>query len=298
MRSHRSVYLNLSFMRKIIKRFFTEPLIQFLILGILLFVVINYVQQRRDRLSREIVVDNERIGLMILNYKSQTGNLPSKQQLDVMIENFIKEEIYYREAMKSGLDQDDEIIRRRLAQKFDFIHTDLTKTATATDNELELFYKKHPELFHKDAIVSFSHIYFSADKTNDSITKQKAITVLKELKHSSLLRSPEKGDRFPLQYDYTEQSILDIQQNFGNKPIVDSLFNAPMNSWIGPVQSGYGWHLLFISKRENASQIPFYSIKEDVKTKYTESVKEELNKKAFKNLSEKYIINRAYLNNK
>jgi parvulin-like peptidyl-prolyl isomerase len=125
-------------------------------------------------------------------------------------------------------------------------------------------------MFQKEATVSFSHIYFTADNSTDNIAKQKALKVLEQLKNSKLQRAPEKGDRFPLQYDYTDQAAVDIQQNFGDKPILQELFKAPLHTWIGPVQSGYGWHLIFISKRNSASEIPFESIKEDVKTKWLE----------------------------
>jgi peptidyl-prolyl cis-trans isomerase C len=121
------------------------------------------------------------------------------------------------------------------------------------------------------------------------------LVVLQQLAKSNLHRAPEKGDRFPLQYDYTDQSVLDIQQNFGEKAILDALFNAPINTWVGPVRSGYGWHLIFILNRNNAVEIPFASIKEDVKTKWLEATKEAQNKKTFDKLGEKYIIKRLYL---
>jgi len=281
-----------------IKNIFTEPFIQFIILGGLLFLLVTYIQHKKDRASREITVGKEQVSLMIINYKTQTGNLPSRQQLDAMIDNYIKEEISYREAKKIGLDKDDEIIRRRLSQKFDFLQTDLKEVPTPTEEELKQFYKNNPALFQKEATVSFSHIYFSTDKCNDSIAKQKALAVLREVTNSHVQRAPEKGDRFSLQYDYTEQGRIDIQQNFGDKPIVEALFNEPLHTWLGPVQSGYGWHLIFISKRESIAEIPFDAVKEEVKAKWTDSTKAEQNKKAFDQLSEKYIINRAYLQSK
>jgi hypothetical protein len=285
-------------MRISFKRLFGEPLIQFLILGAVLFLFTSYVRQHRDKKSREIIVDNERIGMMVMNYKTQTGDLPNKQQLDAMIDNYIREEISYREAKKIGLDKDDEIIRRRLSQKFDFLQTDLTEAAQPSDKDLKQFYTQHPELFQTDAKVSFSHIYFSADNSTDNIAKQKALTVLQQLKNSKLQRAPEKGDHFPLQYDYTDQATVDIQQNFGDKPILQELFKAPLHTWIGPVQSGYGWHLIFISKRNNAVAIPFELIKEEVKTKWLEATKDAQNKKTFDQLGEKYIIKRVYLQSK
>ena len=280
------------------KRFFTEPFIQFLILGGLLFLLVSYIQSKKDTASRAITVGNEQVNLMIVNYKTQTGNLPNKQQLDAMIDNYISEEISYREAIKMGLDKDDEIIRRRLSQKFDFLQTDLTETVPPTEADLKQFYTANPGLFSNDASVSFSHIYFSTDHRSDSAAKQMALQVLLQLKQTSLQRAPEKGDRFPLQYDYTQQSKLDIQQNFGDQPMTEELFKASLNTWLGPVQSGYGWHLVFISKRETVAAIPYDAVKEEVKSKWIASAKAALNKNAFDKLQQKYMINRAYLQTK
>jgi len=285
-------------MQKKLTHLFTEPFVQFIILGGLLFLLVSYVQHKNDSASRQITVDGERVAQMLVNYKSQTGNLPTKQQLDAMIDNYIREEISYREATKMGLDKDDEIIRRRLSQKFDFLQTDLKEVATATEQELEQFYQNNPALFQKEGTVSFSHIYFTTDKSTDSIAKQRALAVLQQLQHTSLQHAPEKGDRFALQYDYTNQAAVDVQQNFGNTQMQKELFNVPLNTWAGPVHSGYGWHLIYVSKRDSAAVIPFASVKEEVKTAFTETAKAAQNKKVFDQLNSKYIINRAYLETK
>ena len=278
-----------------LKKIFTEPFIQFLILGGLLFLLVSYIQRTKDNASRQITVDGDRVELMLVNYKSQTGNLPTKQQLDAMIDNYIKEEISYREAKNMGLDKDDEIVRRRLSQKFDFMQTDLTETVPPTEEQLKQFYDSNPAMFQKESTVSFSHVYFSTDKSNDSLAKQRALAVLKQLQQTTLQRAPEKGDRFALQYDYTDQAALDIQQNFGNKQLLDEIFKARVNSWVGPVQSGYGWHLIFISKRDSTAAKPFAAIKDEVKAACVEAAKASENKKVFDRLSKKYSINRAYL---
>ena len=280
------------------KRLFKEPLIQFLILGTVLFFVYSYIQRQTVIQAREITVDNEQVNLMIVNYKTQTGNLPTKQQLDAMIDNYIKEEISYREAKKMGLDKDDEIVRRRLSQKFDFLQTDLTEIPSPAEEQLQQFYTNNPALFRDSATVSFSHIYFSTDNSDDSIAKQRAIVVLQQLKQTNLQRAPGKGDRFPLQYDYTDQNALDLQQNFGDKEIAHELFKTPLHTWAGPFQSGYGWHLVFVTKIDNAKQIPFTSIKEEVKAQWIAAEKAKQNKKFYDELSAKYIINRAYLDTK
>jgi peptidyl-prolyl cis-trans isomerase C len=281
-----------------VKRLFSEPLLQFLVLGLLLFFTVNYVQQKTDRQSSEITISNEQVGLMMMNYKAQTGTLPTKQQLDAMINNYIKEQISYREAKRMGLDKDDEIIKRRLSQKFDFLQTDLAEIPTPSDEDLKQFYNKNPSLFRTDATVSFSHIYFSTDNSTDSIAKQRALIVLQQLKQSNIPRAPERGDRFALQYDYTDQAITDLQQNFGDKQILQELFKEPLHTWVGPYQSGYGWHLIYITKIDSAKVIPFASIKKEVKTQYVNAEKTKQNKKFYDELSAKYIINRVYLDTK
>ena len=294
----RGKQLRMLYLIMIMKRIFSEPLLQFFILGSLLYLLVSFVQSKRERQSKEIVVDNERIGLLISNYKNQMGVLPTKEQLDAMIENYIHQEIAYREAKKMGLDNDDEIIRRRLSQKFDFLKTDLKEIPLPTGQQLKDFYQNNPSLFQTDGTVNFSHIFFTADNSNDSIAKERAFFVLQQLKNSAVQRAPEKGDKFVLQYDYTEQTPLDIKQSFGDKPILDSLFRAPVHTWIGPVQSGYGWHLLYIVKRANASLIPLEANKDIVKAKYMETAKDEQNKKAFGQVEKSYIIKRTYLDNK
>ncbi len=289
---------NLKLMWIKVKRLFSEPLIQFIILGVILYLINMYVQNKSDAEARKIIVDNEMIGQLILKYKIQTGALPNKQQLDAMIENYIKDEISYREAKKMGLDKEDEIIRRRLIQKFDFLQSDLTETKSPTEDELKQFYENNPSLFQTDSTVSFSHIFYSKDNSTDSIAKQRALDVLNGLKSGDLKRAPEKGDRFPLQYDYTDQSNLDIQQNFGNKPILKALFSLPIDNWSGPVQSGYGWHLIYISERDSMTAIPYAFKEEEVKIKYEEDEKSKQNKKIFDEISNKYEIKRLYLESK
>jgi parvulin-like peptidyl-prolyl isomerase len=281
-----------------IKKLLSEPLIQFLILGTILFFIYSFVQHKRDKQARTITVDNETVNMIIVKYKTQTGNLPTKEQLDAIIDGYIKEEIAFREAKKMGLDNDDEIIRRRLSQKFDFLQTDLEEISAPTEKQLQQFYTNNPALFWEDARVSFSHVYLSADNGNDSIAKKRAATLLQQLKNSNLQRSPESGDHFALQYDYTYQSTLDLQQNFGNKEMSTELLKAPVQKWSGPFQSGYGWHLVYVSRIDSAKQTPFASIKEEVKEKWMITEKARHNQEKYDQLSGKYVINRAYLDTK
>ncbi|GAO42755.1 peptidyl-prolyl cis-trans isomerase [Flavihumibacter petaseus] len=280
------------------KKILSEPLFQFFILGVILYVSVTFIRSRTESASREIDISRERVASLITGYQTQLGVLPTNQQLEDLINAYIREEITYREAKKLGLDKDDEIVRRRLSQKFEFLQSDLEEIPSPTEEQLQAFYKNNPELFSAETTVTFSHIYFNSDNRPDTIVRRQALTVLQELTTSGKQRAPEKGDRFPLQYDYTDQSLVDIKSNFGDKPIADSLFKGKTGTWLGPVQSGYGWHLVYISNRNEHTLLPYEAVKEAVKTKYLEAEKEKQNRQAFEQLSKKYIIRRNYLEEK
>jgi peptidyl-prolyl cis-trans isomerase C len=278
------------------RRFIREPLVHFLLLGALIFFTASFISHQNRKAEKTIIISNEKVGSILRFYQIQNGSVPTKQQLDAMIEDYIREEVFYREAIKMRLDKDDEIIRRRLSQKMEFLQSDLTVVPEPSLNTLRKFYELNPGNFRDSGLVSFTHIYFSADKNGEADAKQRALSVKANLIRSNSLRNPQLGDPFSLQYDYTGQNKLDIVQLFGNKPILDSLFESPLNRWIGPVQSGYGWHLVRISERTAPRIPPFETIMEMVKEVYMANMKNNLNKAAYGKLMNKYFIRRDYLN--
>jgi peptidyl-prolyl cis-trans isomerase C len=278
------------------RRFIREPLVHFLLLGGLIFFTASFINNQNRKSEKTIVISNEKIGSILRFYQIQNGSIPTKQQLDAMIEDYIREEIFYREALNNHLDQEDEIVRRRLSQKMEFLQTDLTVVPEPSMNTLRTFYDSNPGYFRDSGLVSFTHIYFSADKKGAADAKQRALSVKAGLVRTNTLRNPQMGDLFSLAYDYTGQNKLDIVQLFGNKPILDSLFESPLNQWIGPVESGYGWHLLRISERTAPRIPPFETITERVKERYMAETKTNLNKTAYEKLKKKFLIRRDYLN--
>src|SRR5215470_6058322 len=156
-------------MKKIIK----EPLFHFLLLGLLLYTITAFVKHKKDP-SNKIIVDDATIGRLVTKYILQTGAAPSKTQLDALINIEIKEEIQYREALRMGLDKDDEIIRRRLSQKIEFLKSDLAVVTEPSINDLKKFYDGHTDLFMDSATVSFTHIYFNSDKLSPEQVNEKA----------------------------------------------------------------------------------------------------------------------------
>ena len=247
-------------MKKILK----EPLLHFLLLALLMYGITSFVNNKTDP-SNKIVINNAIVGRLVTKYMVQTGTPPNKAQLEALINAEIKEEIEYREAMRMGLDKDDEIIRRRLSQKLKFLKSDLATVEEPSEDELKKFYVEHPKMFRDSSKVNFTHIYLNGDKATFEQINKRAAVIFNELEANKLSRAPELGDRFPLQYDYTEINRLEANQLFGNSQLSDTLLNVLPHQWIGPVKSGYGWHLVYVQEHKEGGLSAFDNVKNKVR---------------------------------
>jgi parvulin-like peptidyl-prolyl isomerase len=271
-----------------------EPLIHFLLLGAVILVASTMVNQRRDNAARTVVIDKNLVTHLIIIYEAQIGTPPSKKQLDSMIEGYIREEMQFREAKRMGLDKDDEIVRRRLASKFDFLQRDVVAVPDPSEEQLRRYFNSHQNAFLQPATVTFTHVYFSPDQEGDLAAQSRAEQTLTKLRSGSATRAPNLGDRFPLQTDYAGFARLDLVQQFGDSPIVDCVFATPLNQWSGPVRSGYGWHLVYVSHREEANVPPLEEIHDRLRAAYIGDVKEKANQEKYDALEKQYIIERTY----
>lgn len=277
-----------------LRKMMREPLVHFLLLGALILATSGIVARYRNDAARRIVIDKNLVVHFITLYQAQMGTIPSKSQLDGMIEDYIREEVEFREAKRMGLDKGDEIVRRRLASKYDFLQRDLVTVPDPSADELQRYYAAHQKDFLQPASVTFTHIYFSPDHGGDAAARSRAEQVLVKLQSGRDTRAPGMGDPFPLQADYAEVQRLDLLQQFGDSPIVDRVFAAPINRWTGPVRSGYGWHLVCVSHREEPNVPPLKEIHDKVKSAYIDDMKEKANQKKFEALEKQYAIDRSY----
>jgi peptidyl-prolyl cis-trans isomerase C len=280
------------------KKVLREPLLHFLLIGGLLFLITSWINKEKLDRSQQIIIDDAIIQRIALQYQAQMGTLPPKQTLDAMINDYIRDEVYYREALKTGLDKDDEVIRRRLSQKYAFVQNDITADKAPSDEELQQFYADHTQLFRDSATVSFTHIYFSSDNSGSDAAVQRAYDVLKKLAVSETIGATQPGDPFPLQYHYSGITRLDAKETFGTTPFVDSLFCIPVRRWSKPVRSGYGWHLIYIQNRTDARVEPFNAVKGAVLQAWTEDQRRQANETNYKKVESQYTIVRKYMEEK
>ena len=274
------------------ERFKREPLVQFMALGALIFVAAHWVEQHRENLQRQIVIDEQLEQRIVQLHQTQSGLIPSPEQLARLVENYIDEEVLYREALRLGLDQDDEIVRRRLIQKMQFLQRDLTAPAPG-DDELRAYFVGHKARFAEPETAEFSQIYFSPDRDGWVEAESRAGRARAELERGAVSAAEQLGDAFPLQAASGDLNRRDAAQLFGATPIVDALFSATAQQWTGPIRSGYGWHLIRPGNRYPASVPAFETIRSEVQTAYLQDAARAANQRHLSELRARYEVIRT-----
>jgi peptidyl-prolyl cis-trans isomerase C len=265
-----------------------EPLLHFAILGAAIFAVAESVEHYNSQYRVEI--SNQDINRLAESYRQQYGALPSDDQLDTLVKNFVKEEILYREALSLDLHQGDEIVRRRLAQKFTFLQQDLALLNQATTDDIRRYYDDNLDRYTELEKRSFSHVYFSPDGIGDSAARARAESALAVLRSEVPERAPELGDVFPGSSDLAEIDFGTTERLFGKSELAEEIYRAPVGSWAGPFRSGFGWHLVRVGSESPSRVVPFEEVQDIVRQDLQDSRRDALNQQALDRVTQKYSV--------
>jgi hypothetical protein len=278
--------------KKSIGRLSRTPLLHFLALGALLFVVFLLVAERKEDDFKTITITAGDVEQMIGRWQQQFKRPPTENELRSLVENQVREEIQYREAKALGLDRDDLVIRRRLAQKLEFLSQDLLVPVEPTEEEITLYLKDNPERYSIPSLVTFSHIYFSSDLRTPEEALRLAQRVRDELNElpDPPLSAPELGDRFMLYHDYSEQTRGDMVELFGNTAITEELFRGETGVWLGPAPSAYGLHLYIVHHRSEPRLPVLEEVIGLVREDMLRERRETANEAFFTELRAQYVI--------
>ena len=275
-----------------IVRLLREPLTQFLLLGLLLFVGYHGLRRGADPRGQpgriELTADDLRqIGLA---WVAQGRAAPSAEEMRSLIDARVREEILYREALAFGLDKDDTIVRRRLAQKMEFLFEDVAALREPTADELRAWFGKNAERFTVPARATFRHLYFSPDRRGASAHDEAARAHQKVA--GKPMDSPEVtalGDPFMFQDYYGDRAPDDVARTFG-PGFARALFQLTPGAWAGPIESGYGWHLVWVDAMTPARAPAFEEVEPDVRTGWIEDRRAETRQKAFEAMRARYEV--------
>jgi hypothetical protein len=240
--------------------------------------------------DQTIVVGAGERAWMRTSFEKRWNRPPTPNELEGLTKEYVRETAFYREALAMGLDQDDTIVRRRLAQKLEFLVQDLIDVKPATDEELEAYFDEHRADYRQPDLITFTHAFVDPDKWGNE-TERHAATVLEALEEAEDPTSGAKelGDPFMLQLYYPERTEADISKLFGGG-FARSLGDLSPGAWQGPVLSGYGMHLVYVHARETFPEPAFASVRDRVAEDWMEAKRAELNDEYRERLLEKYTI--------
>ncbi len=274
------------------QRLLQEPLFQFLLLGIVLFGAYRFLgpppEPADEPLRIELTADDLR--QLAVMWLAQGRPAPTPEQMQSLVEQKVAEEILSREAEALGLDQDDQIIKRRLAQKMDFLLADLAALAPPTAEELRTWFATNGDRFARPPHMSFRHLYFSLDR-HGAQTREAAEAALGRV--ASLPPDAPQlasiGDPFMFRNYYGDATPEQMAKEFG-PDFATALFRLRPGSWQGPVESGYGWHLIWVDSFEPGRVPDFAEVAEEVKTAWLDQRYREVKRRAFEEMRSRYSV--------
>jgi predicted ABC-type ATPase len=272
-------------------RLFKEPLLQFLIIGAAIYgAYALFASPEDDYRDNIILVDSNRIDAMISEWESRWNRPPTRQEIDGLIQAYIKEDVLYRQAVAMGLNEDDPITRRRMAQKLEFLTSDLSQLQQPAEGELEQYFEENQESYREPDVISFIQIFIDPDARGDA-TLVDAAEILEQVRaagepteETSLL-----GDRFMLQNYFASATELAIRRQLGSGFAEQVLKLAP-GQWHGPVLSGYGVHLVYVYEFVEAPLAEFAKVQDRVLEDWHEVKRDEFNTEFLESLKSRYEI--------
>jgi hypothetical protein len=219
-------------------RLIREPLFHFALIGGLIFVLYSLIGDSRQAADDVINVSTARIDQLAAQYKSVWKRLPSERELDSLIEEHIREEVYYRGALKLGLERDDTVVRRRLRQKMEFLMDTGSYLQTPSDKVLKSYFADHEDDYLLAPRLAFEQVYFGTAADAQGVTRS-----LATLQADPEIDPREVGQPTLLPARLSLSPPTAIDGVFG-KGFFERLVELRLGEWAGPVASGYGTHLI------------------------------------------------------
>jgi hypothetical protein len=268
--------------------FCREPLIHFLAIGAGFFVLWHFVGAQRTSRPEHIVISPAQVERLAQQWTRTHLRPPTAQELAGLVEQEIDEEVLYREAVALGLDQDDAVIRRRLAVKMEFLTEDVAALATPTDDELQRFLREHPDRFNVESLTTFAQLYINRSQRGEGATAE-AERLLALLNGKEGSDWQKLGDPLPLPSEYQAASATDVGRDFGRE-FPKKLAGLPVGRWSGPVESGYGLHLVLIRERTDGRAPPLHEVRDAVVSEWRAAQRQELNAQLRQKRRAKYAV--------
>jgi hypothetical protein len=264
--------------------------LHFLLLGALLFAIDAWRRPpERVGSGGEIVVTEARVRTLAQNFARTWQRPPTREELDGLVESYVREEVTVREALALGLDRDDAIIRKRLQQKVEFVSDQAAALAAPSDAELEAYLAKNADAFRREPRVTFLQVYLDPARRGAALPADADRLRDRLAAHSIDVR--KAGDPLMLlQPRYEEAPQGEVARLFGTE-FAAELFRQRPGAWVGPLRSGYGAHLVLVQAVIPGGMPTLGEVRPLVEREWTNAKRRELAQEWYATLRSKYKIN-------
>lgn len=266
------------------KRILREPLLHFLLLGALLFFAYGWLGGNAPPPPDEIVIDAARVESLENQFERTWQRPPTARERQGLIESWLREEIFYREGLALGLDQGDPVVRRRVAQKMDFISEGLMVEPPG-DAELQAWFADNAERYRVDPVFSLRQVYYDPGRFDDEWAG--AVAAARAALESGAEPEPVGGALLPAALD--DAPAREVSRVFG-KVFTEVLGDAPLGRWFGPVRSGFGVHLVRVDERIDGRVPDFAEVRDEAERDYLVERREDANEALYNSLRGRYTI--------
>ncbi len=275
-------------MRHALHAFIREPVAHFLLLGALLYAMSVLHARLND--PRRIVITTADVARLEQRYLQQFGVRPSSSQVEWLIARHVRDEVLYREGLALGLGEGDEVVRRRVVQKMEFLSEGDGLIPEPTIAELHSFYDAHAARYRTPARVSFTHLYFSPDSQGEAVAREHAASVLRQLRARPGEQTPAVADSFWDRQQFERVDQTEVERIFGRSELSRKVIDLPAGSWSEPLRSGYGWHLVRVAAREVPRPAIFAEIQTELRADWQEEQRAEHKRESLEQLMRQYRI--------
>jgi hypothetical protein len=281
-----------------------DPLLHFLAIGLSFFLFFNLISNDKLQSNEQEILVDEQVLLEFMQFQAKAFNKEhftnqfaslTDSEKQKLIDNYIREEVLYREAKNLGMASNDNLIRRRMVGKMEYLtHSMTSQLVTANTDQLKALYQQQKDDYYIEPSITFTHIFFDSEKHGRNKAQELAKSQLNEFASNSkpsFNESANYSDRFPYHLNYVKRSNSFVQSHFGES-FAHDLFaeEATDNNWIGPIQSDYGSHLV-LKLEQSEGRHPAI---DEVMTELTEEFKRqqtlELQNQAIQSLIDSYQV--------
>jgi hypothetical protein len=265
-----------------------EPLFQFVVLGAALFGLFHLVGKTKTDAPERIVVSSARIENLADGFARTWRRPPGREELQGLIDDYIRDEVFYREGRAAGLDRDDVIIRRRVRQKMEFFAEDAS-VPEPSEAELAAYLAANPERFKTEDRLTFHQVFLSATRRGAAIDRDSQQVSNALAVADTAVDTTAIGDSFLLGEEFQTVSLSELAGIFGDV-FAKRMSVMEQGRWQGPIPSSFGQHFVYISERIPGSLPALDAVRDAVRREWSNARRLEAEQKLYSSLRERYGI--------